>query len=150
MPPWAPFPNDILTALLHACFAPAQQNYGCFCSGHSGPSGRAGKNGAFQQQNQLHWKTARIPPPPPPLLFPLAVGSNAPPDQGSKALEGGRSVLAHAWPQRTRGALLCCSHTDAARDKAACPAARRSSSRGWGPTLFAILHVVVEGRLQIP
>lgn len=99
-----PFADYILTALLCTCFAPAQQNYRCFCQGTAAA--------------QWHWRKQSLPAAKPIALgncfdpssstpSPLspAMGSNARPGQGSKALGGGGgvSVLAHAWPQRTPG-----------------------------------------------
>lgn len=65
------------------------------------PSSGTGENRAFQQQNQLHWETASIPPPPPLILFPRPWGLMHVPAKAAKPLRGGVSVLAHARPQRT-------------------------------------------------
>lgn len=112
------------------------------------PSSGTGENGAFQQQNQ-HWETASIPPPPPLILFPRPWGLMHIPAKAAKPLRGGLCVGSCMAPADTR-APLHCSHMDAARAKAACPAAHHSFSRAGGLTLFPILYVVVEGRLQIP
>lgn len=48
------------------------------------PSSGTGEKGALQQQNQLHWEAAWIPPPPPPLHFPHTRGLMHLPTEAAK------------------------------------------------------------------
>lgn len=96
--PWdasvGPFPNDILTALLCTCFAPAQQNYRCFCRGTSG-IWRDWRKRSFPAAKPIALGNCPDPSSSTPSPLPPAMGSNAPPDQGSKALGEGLCVGSH-------------------------------------------------------
>lgn len=98
MPPW------VILSLLHYAFALLQPSRitGAFVGGTAAVR-RDWRKRSFTAAKPVALGSCLDPSSSTPSPLPPYVGSNALPARGSKALGGGWSVLAHAWPWWTPG-----------------------------------------------